>query len=203
MHPTQSQLFADHHNFLRLLRCMEVELAHYEADQPWKANLSAILDILDYVQFYPEQYHHPLEDAVAELLLKKGVKDAEGIRSMRLEHKTLEALTRRTAQLFNSVANDSVVPTRELIRAGREFLARQAAHIERENHHVYPLLCKYVSDAEWDEISKAVDQQKDPLFSRAIIDEYRDLYRAILRSESEFDVGGATARAIDRPAAAL
>lgn len=203
MHPTQSQLFADHHNFTRLLRCMEIELGHYEADEPWKANLTAILEILDYVQFYPEQYHHPMEDAMAELLLAKKVANEEEIHSMRAEHKALEALTRRTSQLFNSVANDSVVPTQELVRVGREFLQRQMAHIDRENHYIYPLMREHLTDLEWDQISAAVEQRKDPLFSRAILDEYRDLYRTIVQSESEVNVEGATARAINRPTAAL
>jgi hemerythrin-like domain-containing protein len=203
MHPTQSQIFADHHNFLRLLRCLEAEIACYEADEAWSANLPVILDIFDYVQFYPEQYHHPLEDALFELLLAKQVGDAAQIRAMQVEHKTLEALTRKASQLFTSVANDSVVPVHELVRVTREFLDKQIAHINREHHLLCPLLAESVSDAEWDAIAATVARhKKDPLFDKAIIDEYENLYHAILQAESSVVIG-ATARPIQRPAATL
>ncbi|MGQ9426103.1 hemerythrin domain-containing protein [Gilvimarinus sp. F26214L] len=201
MHPTQSQLFADHHNFLRLLHCLEVELAHYEADEAWTANLPVILDIFDYVQFYPERYHHPIEDAVFDLLIAKDVAESEHARALKAEHKTLEDLTRKARQLFNSVAADNVVPVRELVRVTREFLDRQVQHIKRENQLIYPTLSQHVSPEEWDAISTSVGARRDPLFSRRIIEEYDDLYHAILAAESGV-APGATARAIstDRPA---
>ncbi|MEX1033268.1 MAG: hemerythrin domain-containing protein [Cellvibrionaceae bacterium] len=202
MHPTQSQLFADHYNLLGLMRCLEAEIACYEASQPWGAHLSVILDIFDYIQFYPERYHHPLEDALFERLLIKQVKNSDQIWAIKSEHKTLEALTRRASQLFTSVANDSVVPVAELVRVTREFLARQIDHIDRENRIVYPLLEKYITLEEWDEITAQVAQRKDPLFRQAVMDEYRNLYDAILQAESALLLGP-TARGIKKPAAAV
>lgn len=202
MHPTQSQLFADHHNFLRLLRCLEVEISCYEQSQPGSAHLSVILDIFDYVQFYPEQYHHPLEDALFDLLIARELENADQLQAMKAEHKALDALTRKASRLFNSVANDSVVPVNELVSVTREFLNRQIDHITRENRCVYPLLSANISETEWNEITASVAQRKDPLFSKAIIDEYRDLYDAILRAESAIAVGS-TARAKRRPTAAV
>lgn len=201
MHPTQSQLYADHHNLLRLLHCLEVEIAGYEAGRPCD-HLSVIVDIFDYVQFYPEQYHHPLEDELFTLLLDKKLDISPQIANLKAEHKDLEALTRKASQLFNSVANDNVVPVRELVTVSRIFLNRQIDHIVRENRGVYPLLSAIVSDAEWDKLGAAVARRKDPLFGKGIMDEYRSLYRAILQAERGVAVG-ATARAISRPAATL
>lgn len=201
MHPIQSQLYADHHNLLRLLHCLEAEIAGYEAGHPYN-HLSVILDIFDYVQFYPEQYHHPLEDELFSLLLHKQVENREHILALKAEHKELEALTRKASQLFSLVANDNVVPVNELVGVSREFLNRQIDHIVRENRGVYPMLSKTVSDGEWDSVAAAVAQRKDPLFGKGIMDEYRNLYSAILEAESGI-AQGATARAISRPTAAI
>ncbi|MCW8194302.1 hypothetical protein F6455_05855 [Proteobacteria bacterium 005FR1] len=202
MHPAQSQLFADHHNFLRLLRCLEAEVSYYEFHQSWRAHISVILDIFDYVQFYPEQYHHPLEDEVFDLLLDKGVGDARELWAMKSEHKELEALTHRASNLFNMVANDNPVPADLLVTVTREFLIKQLEHINRENRHVYPLMAEHVSDAEWDSMLASVVHRKDPLFGKGIIAEYRDLYNAITKAESGV-MAGATARAINRPTPAV
>lgn len=199
MHSTQSQLFADHHNFLRLLNCFEAELAWYEKDQPWDANLAVILDIFDYIQFYPETYHHPAEEAVYDLLLAKSVEESGVIAELKAEHRELEEIARKARTLFNAIANDSVVPVHKLVAVSREFLERQREHIRRENELVYPLLSAYVSHEEWEGVARELEKQRDPLFSRGIEDEYNSLYDAIL--EAEGDVIGATARAINTPPA--
>ncbi len=183
MHPTQSQLNADHYNFLRLLRCLEAELTCYEADQAGKAKLSTILDIFDYVQVYPEKFHHPIEDLVFELLLVKQVEHSDELWGIKSEHKKLEQLTHNAAQLFTSIANDTVVPVADLVAASKIFIARQVDHINRENRLVYPLLDKNISDDEWDAITEKVRVGRDPLFNDAVKSEYKNLYKAIIQAE--------------------
>lgn len=197
MHPTQSQLFADHHNFQRLLNCFEFELAWYEKDQPWRADLAVILDIFDYIQFYPETYHHPTEEGIYELLLEKASEHADLINELKAEHRELEEITRQARLLFNAIASDSVVPMQKLLEVSREFLARQREHMKRENEFIYPLLSQHVSYEEWEHVTGELEQARDPLFSQAIEDEYSSLYDAIL--EAEGDEIGATARAINTP----
>lgn len=183
MHPTQSQLNADHFNILRLLRCLESELTCYEADQASHAKLAVILDIFEYVQFYPQKFHHPIEDLVFELLLIKQVEGSEDIWAIKSEHKKLEELTRRAAQLFTSVANDTVVAVDDLISVTREFISRQLDHINRENRLVYPLLEKMISDVEWDDITEKVLANNNLLFDGSINKEYKNLYKAIIQAE--------------------
>ena len=113
MHAYQSQLYADHYNFLRLLLFLESEIACYEADQERHPRLDVVLDIFDYIQTYPERWHHPFEDAIFELLLVKQVPNADQIWGLKSEHKKLEQLTQQASELFSSVANDVVVPVEE------------------------------------------------------------------------------------------
>jgi len=197
MHPTQSQLYADHYNFLRLLRCLESELTCYEADQAGHAKLAVILDIFEYVQFYPQKFHHPIEDLVFELLLIKQVECSEDIWAVKSEHKKLEELTRRAAQLFISVANDTVVAVDDLITVTREFINRHVDHINKENRLVYPLLEKIISDLEWDEVTKKVRENNISLFDGSIHKEYKNLYKAIIQAERRVVIDG-TAKPIKK-----
>lgn len=215
MHAYQSQLYADHYNFLRLLRFLESEIACYESDNEGQARLDVILDMFDYFQTYPERWHHPFEDAMFELLLIKQVPNADQIWSLKSEHKKLEQLTHHASELFSSVANDIVVPMDELVNATREFIHRQQEHINLENRYVYPLLDEHLNDSDWHAIGKKVRSRVDPLFSlqedesvkqaqdlsssqwqreRALKAEYRNLYRSIMQAERGVALG-ATARA--------
>lgn len=183
MHPTYSQLCADHYNFLRLLRHLETEIAAFDNDPGNQACLATILDIFDYVQHYPEQWHHPVEDLVFDVLIAKQGVDSERFLVTKAEHKSLEALTRRASELFTAVANDTVVPKHHLISSAREFITRQIEHIARENSQLYPLMASVVSDSEWDRIREQINNRRDPLFDQAIKSEYRSLYKSIMQSE--------------------
>lgn len=212
MHPIQSQLYADHFNFLRLLAFLEGEIACYEADNGGHARLPIVLDILDYIQAYPERWHHPMEDAAFELLLVKQVPKSEQIWSLKSEHKKLESLTDRAVELFSSVANDVVVPVEELLSATREFIHRQQEHINKENLLVYPLLSEFLTDDDWEMLELKVQGKIDPLFAttddalsgeravesahshlldkdRALKAEYRNLYKLIMQSERGISIG--------------
>lgn len=191
MHSAQSQLFADHHNFQRLLNIFEAELGWYEEGQPSRVDLAVILDIFDYLQFYAETYHHPIEEGVYELLVQQEIEEADLINRLKAEHKQLDDITRRARRLFNAVASDSVVPVDALVQAGREFLERHRQHIEKENESVYPLLASRISNEQWDKLANELEEQRGPFLSEAIAEEYHSLYDAIM--EAEGDILGANA----------
>ena len=194
MHPTQSQLCADHFNFLRLLRSLELEIACYEVAS--EGRLPVILDIFDYVQVYPEKWHHPIEEIAFETLLKRQAENSDVIWGMRAEHNALEEITHKVHEMFIAVANDTIVPADKLVTATRDFVARQLDHINRENRLIYPLFNKYLSTQDWDAITEKVQAKQDPLFSEHLCQEYRSLYKSILRGERGTALG-ATARAVN------
>ena len=165
MHLYQSQLYADHYNFLRLLRFLESEIACYEAGGDRYARLDIILEMFDYIQAYPERWHHPIEDAIFELLLIRQVPNSDQIWGLKSEHKKLEQLTHQASELFASVANDVVVPVGELISTSREFIRRQQEHINMENRIAYPLLDAHLNNDDWLQVGRQVRTKVDPLFA--------------------------------------
>ena len=62
----QSRLSEDQRNVARLLRLMSRELDKVEKAEP--ANLELLQDIMQYMTTYPDQTHHPLEDAMYQQL---------------------------------------------------------------------------------------------------------------------------------------
>ena len=204
MHFFQSQLYADHYNLLRLLKLLDDEVACYQDDLGNHARLDVILSIFDYVQTYPEKWHHPIENAAFELLLVKQVPHSDQIWSLKSEHKKLEKLTREANQLFNNVANDIIVSADELVKTTREFIHRQREHIAIENKLIYPLLEKYISDQEWEEMADSIKERKNAPteypHAKAVENkiEYQDLLRVILKTEYG-NALGAAARGISVP----
>ncbi|MGI1678548.1 MAG: hemerythrin domain-containing protein [Cellvibrionaceae bacterium] len=185
MHPIQSQLYADHYNHLRLLRFLEAEVDCFESGEDWHVRLPVILEVFDYLHAYPERRHHPVEEAAFELLLKKNAGNSADIWGIRAEHKKLEELTRKANQLFVAVANDIVVSRDELVFVTKEFLNRQFEHIYRENFEIYPVFEKEINDSEWDNINLKVDKQFGVQAKNVFCDDYKNLYKTILRFDKE------------------
>jgi len=185
MHPLQRQLYKDHYHFQRLLYCLQKEINCYDADTEESPNLPVILDALDYVQTYPERWHHPIEDVIFNCLLEKDITERAAIESLLAEHKELEHLTKRACQLFTAVANDCVVPIDELTDVARQFILRQSAHLDRENELVYPLMNQYLSQDDWDRIAQSLEQIADPLFDKPLQADYENLYQSIVEMEND------------------
>lgn len=185
MHPLMQQLCDDHQHLQRLLYCLQKEVSYFEAGKKAKAELSLILNALDYFQLYPEKWHHPVEDVIFEIILAKDIPEAAQIEAIIAEHQQLEKMTQREKALFTAISHGSEVPTEELINVHREFVAMQAGHIERENHQIYPLIEKYMSDADWQTVEERMVTPKDPLFGEKIREDYQALYQRILETEHE------------------
>ncbi|GAB1256735.1 hemerythrin domain-containing protein [Aurantivibrio plasticivorans] len=182
MHPALSQLYADHFNFIRLLQCLDAEVTRYEEAHSEHARLPLILDIIECFRVYPEGYHHPLEDLAIESLLKKNLPQSEKLWRMRAEHHQLEKLSQRAENVFNAVANDTVVSIDDLVTAGREYTERQIEHIHFENMEVYPLFERFVMDKDWDNMTSRIEGASDPVFSAAVKGEFASLYRSIIQT---------------------
>ncbi|MGI9288896.1 MAG: hemerythrin domain-containing protein [Pseudomonadales bacterium] len=185
MHPLMQQLYEDHHHMQRLLYCLQKEVSYFEAGKAAEAELSLILDAMDYFQLYPEKWHHPVEDVIFEILLTKNISESAMIQEIVDEHLRLEKMTQREKALFNAISHGSQVPTAELIDVHREFVAAQAGHIERENHQIYPLIRKYMTDADWQVVETRMATPADPLFGDNIREDYQALYQRIVDSEHE------------------
>jgi len=188
MHKIQRQLHTDHYHLQRLLNCFSHEIDCYDFDSKRSADLAVILGALDYVHTYPDKWHHPAEDIIFDRLLKKGVKESKLIEQLKKEHEEIIQETHKIYELFNSVAEDCIVPADKLLTGARYYITLQRQHLDKENESVYPLMDTLFSENEWREIEKEIKVQNDPLFNKPSKNEYDYLYRYILDLEKDKNV---------------
>lgn len=183
MHKIQRQLHTDHYHLQRLLSCFSHEIGCYDFDSKCSPDLDVILSALDYINVYPDRWHHPAEDIIFDKLIKKNVKQSELIKELKVEHEAIIQETSKVNELFNNVADDCVVSADELLTTARHFVTLQRQHLEKENEHIYPLMDTAFSEKDWKDIEQEVVLQTDPLFGKASKKEYEQLYRYILELE--------------------
>ncbi len=180
MHPIERQLYLDHLHITQVLRCFERALDGYRNQSDSAGYLALILDVLDYIEVYPQRWHHPVEDRIYALLLQRVPTLLEVGLSLTAEHKRLEQLTNELNHLFTAIANDSMVPMSHLMRISDEFLEEQLAHLERENRQVFPLLARTLCDPDWQQLERECGLLQDPLFGDRLRQDYENLHASIL-----------------------
>jgi len=158
------QLVQDRVTLTKVLSALDRSIARYSEDNVSAPNLSLILDTLEYIQIYPEKFHHPLEEQAFNYLLNHHLGDEKVINEIQDQHRNLERETARLCQQFNAIANDCVVPMDDLHHQIDHYIEAQRHHLVTENEEIFPTLATLNKQAWWD-IASGVVIHGDPLFS--------------------------------------
>jgi hemerythrin-like domain-containing protein len=114
--------------------------------------------ILEYVQAYPEQVHHPIEDRIFSILLER-VDETALIRQLMAEHAELETETRKIRESLKLLESGAV--SKEDIRDQlSDFLIRQRQHMYIEEEKIHPLIESTLTKEDWDYVQSAVPLYK-------------------------------------------
>ena len=149
-HPIRKQLERDHYNMLRLWHAVRECLELVGWDYPTCQELVA--EALEYAHHYPEQWHHPLEEALFDLLSERSGSCREMAEHVAAEHRSMDLLTQeltdlcRRASAFEGLQAGAASEIRTRLLS---FIDLQIKHIDRENQLLYPLLELYVSAQDW------------------------------------------------------
>lgn len=172
------QLVQDHRNLLRLLRFLRDEIGHYD-DIMRETNVSQVLEALDYMNNYPQAFHHPLEEAAFDFMEEQGIGDTAVVKKIRLQHEELERETAELWQLFNMIYEDHIVPADRIREALNRYLDLQFEHIETEDNEIFPTFEKDLTAEDWKTIAAKVEKKDDPLFHVPHVESYGELSRSL------------------------
>ncbi len=92
-----ARLQIEHDQILKTLNLLEMQFL--DLCRGGTPDYSLMRSIVVYVQEYPEQVHHPLEDMIYSILLER-VDEVKLIQELITEHKELEIQTRKLRKSF-------------------------------------------------------------------------------------------------------
>ena len=170
-----NRLLVEHDHILRKLNLLELQ--YLDMCRGKVPDYSLMRSIIVYIQEYPEQIHHPLEDMIYSILLKR-VDDVEFVQELITEHTQLEVVTRRLRELLESLPSD-IASKEQLKQQLSEFLVGQRQHIYTEEIKVYPLVQSVLTKEDWRQLQSMLPILDGPIFGRRTRDDYERLYREI------------------------
>lgn len=177
------RLSQEHRNIERLLEVLERELEIFDrGDRP---DYEVIRAIISYFELYPEVYHHPQEDLVFAKLKIRDPAAAAKVGNLALEHQKGVERLRRVAQAVDGVLADREILRQNVDKVVRDFIEHQRHHIMMEDRDFFPAALKVLEPQDWTEISSALTNHEDPLFSEAAEETFGAVRARILQLEQE------------------
>jgi hemerythrin-like domain-containing protein len=185
MRPLLEKLRKDHINLARLLDLLSSELDALSAGR--EANFDLKIEMLDYIEHYAEQSHHPTEDQINKVAFrKKSMKEHKPLHDrVCKEHGELIGLANNYRKTLEGAMQGEVLLREEVEMRGREFVALQRQHIDLEEQEIFPLLEAALSDKDWQKLEQEISHAEDPVFSRQDYNRFRSLIDYLKAHENE------------------
>ncbi len=177
------KLKRDHVNLKRLLDLLSQELDAFFAGE--ESDFDLKIELLDYIEHYAEQVHHPTEDLIYQMALPKLDKGEILLQRLSREHGDLVGAARRFRETLEGIVQGEVMSRDEVETRGREFVALQRKHIDLEEHEVFPLLENMLTDQQWNEIMAKAPEGEDPIFSWQDYNRFRSLIDYLQQQDAD------------------
>ena len=157
-HPILDRLQSDHQELSRFLysfRLYEQRLM----DSSSKSDIALILNMLDFINIYPENFHHPIEDVMFAHLLQKPDIDTHDVLLIMKQHQQLETQTHNFREDFQTLSNSSRGSLDRFFVEVMDYIDDQNAHLFLEETSVFPLIEEVFNDDDWQTVESLIEQQ--------------------------------------------
>lgn len=169
------RLEVEHGQLLRKLNLLDLQ--YLDMCRGKTPDYSLMRSIIVYIQEYPEQIHHPLEDMIYSILLER-VDDAEFVQKLISEHTQLEVVTRELRESLESLPR-CTASNEKLKQQLAELLVGHRLHIYTEESEVFPLVQSALTKEDWKRIQYMVPILDEPICGRRTWYEYERLSKDI------------------------
>lgn len=183
MNPVLDTLCCDHGNFGKLLNLIE------EQADTVKAGCAPDLPLLDqvvaYLEGYPVEYHHPLEDAVYTRLRAVAPGCDSAIEEVTQQHGEIRRRLQHFKEHLARAKTESQLSRITFAAVAYAFLEAEWAHMELERTALFPAALKALSATDWVWLETQVPRFHDPLFGGSVDAPLERLHQRLLVVDSK------------------
>ena len=153
----------EHANIAKLLNLLESQLTRLGV-----ADFDLVKSIADYLQTYPDQYHHPKEDLVYHALLEAEPETGASLDDLEAEHVELAERTEEFADAVERISDGQEEPGRWFNDLANSYIQYYRHHMAKEDASFFPEAERILEPAVFSELESKVTDASDPLFDRQV-----------------------------------
>jgi hemerythrin-like domain-containing protein len=183
MSDTIAMWHAEHKHFARLLDLLERQVAAFHVDDG--PNYELMLDIVSYLRFFPDRFHHPREDVAFERLARLDPALRPTIDRLLQEHRVIAAAGTDLYAYLQQVVDDVMIERARIEAAAATYLVYYRRHLALEDRDIVPRAEELLTPQDWEAVVAAIPGGTDPLFGEDCDQRYRELRRQIALAATE------------------
>lgn len=165
MRDTLSLLRLEHWNLSKLLGVIEEQVALAAGGEPMDEELLRLA--AEYFCDYPDRCHHPKEDLVYQLLVKRDPAVRAELRDLIADHRRLHELAQAFADSVHPPAGHCAVAAPAARDVIVQFTHHYRQHMRLEEERFFRLAAERLSRDDWDLLDFTMFDEDDPLFDSA------------------------------------
>ena len=174
---------AEHRHFSRLLDLLERQVVAFHADN--QPNFELMLDLVSYLRYFPDRYHHAREDIAFSRLAQRDPALKPMIARLMQEHRVIAAAGAELLKYLEQVVDDVVVERASVEAAAATYLVYYRRHLALEDRDIVPRAEQLLTPEDWEAVVAAIPSGSDPLFGEDSDARYRELRRQIALESKE------------------
>lgn len=181
-------LYSEHQHICSLLDTLEPEVERLRKGRV--PDYALLLEIVDYLTRFPEQYHHPREDLLFTRMLEKDRGFKKHLVRLEREHKTLASYNASLHGQLKAVIDEKPIDRAELLSTFRNYVRGYRSHIEFESQEIFPRARGKLSKADLKKLSAKTRYIDDPVFGSRVEKQYRRMNQNLrnLIDEISFEI---------------
>lgn len=182
MNSLLDRLHQDHKHLALLLDLLEKLLDQFQAGT--EPDYELLCEMLEYMEDYADQVHHPSEDQIFERLRTYAGQHHKMLEILMRQHQVLSELTRYFRQSLEGIVQEEVMRRDEVEAQGRELIETLRTHLNLEEQEAFPLAKYVLTAADWEAIEAAAPKVADPVFGERDLERFRALYQHLMTQVS-------------------
>lgn len=168
------QLNKDHQNIGILLQVLAEELNIF-ATSARRPDFRLMREIIEYLQDFMDEVHHPQEDALYQLIVQKQSEPQEFLLKLMRQHTEINKKNREFLIDIDQIYNDTLAPKNEMEANARAFIQLIRDHIDLEESEAFPLADQILNQSDWSQLEAMRQKTVDPLFGQEVDSEFERL----------------------------
>jgi hemerythrin-like domain-containing protein len=177
------RLDLEHRRLARLLDLLARLLDRFhQGDEP---DYELMCEMLEYIESYADQIHHPTEDLIFQRVLDEAGEHRRVLEALMHQHRRLVELNRRFRRSLEGVVHEEVLRRDEVESQGRELVETLRQHMELEDQEAFPFVADRLSTVDWEALAQAAPDANDPVFGTPDPARFRSLYQHLMNQAGD------------------
>ena len=171
---------AEHHNFSRLLDLVDAWTRRFRAGE--EVDYELLRDVMYYMTHYPDRYHHPLEDAVFEVMARRDEGLRAAVADLAGQHERLGSSGKRLADDLEAIVGGAVMTREAVAEDAEHYSSSMRQHMALEERTLMPAVAREFTEADWEAARESIGGLgADPLFGDSVEQRYAGVQEEIFR----------------------